>query len=115
MGAHIDGLLNSYFERPLEIFLAGCYTEVFFSVCHALVAVLILIGENRLPGHFLFLLLKPQTRCYNCFSFDVSRNGGSMGTPHLLFREQLQCFAFFFILGGFPFYYGWPKSKIAFY
>lgn len=114
VGAPKDALLNSCFERPLEIFLAGYYTDGFFRVCHVLVLILILVGENRLPGHFL-LLFETTGQMLQLFQlWRVRKWRIKTGTPHFLFREQqLQCFAFFFILGGFPLYYVWPKSDFT--
>lgn len=109
VGAPRGALLNSCFERPLEIFLER-YTEGFFSVCHVLVLV------NRLPGHFS-LLFETTGQMLLLFQLGCLRKWRiKMGTPHLLFWEQqLQCFATFFILGGFPLYYVLAKSKIGFY
>lgn len=90
MGAPVDALLNSCFERPLEIFIAGeRFTEVFFRVCHVLVLVLVLVGENRLPGHFLFLLFETTGQMLQLFQLRCVRKWRSKTvTPHLLLREQ---------------------------
>lgn len=103
--APIDGLLNSCFERLLEIFLAGYYTQVFFSVCHVLVPVLMLVGENRAWAFSHFAFLKTQARCYNSFNFNVSGNRGSKRELSISYSEN-NCSA----LPSFSFLVAFPST-----
>lgn len=100
-GSHRCTVEFLFWETTWNFYCRRKIYRGFFRVCHVLVLVLVLVGENRLPGHFLFLLFETTGQMLQLFQLRCVRKWRSKTvTPHLL-RSALPSL---FILPGFSLY-----------